>query len=99
MRARIGSTCGAPQRQSSGSRGACRGWETGHLEAMRRLSVFGLWVAALAGPLRLAAQEAPAERVLRGLIVDSVSRHPVSGAVMYFDGRRDEFYSGSEGQF
>ena len=37
---------------------------------MTRLAILGLSVAALAGPLRLAAQDPPAERVLRGLIVD-----------------------------
>src|SRR3989338_8712713 len=60
-----------------------------------------LGLVGLAGgiPVRLAAQDIPADRVLRGLIVDSVSRRPVSGAVVYFEGRRDEFHSGSEGQF
>jgi hypothetical protein len=33
------------------------------------------------------------------LVVDSLSGRPVGGAVLYFDGRRDEFYTGSEGQF
>ena len=47
------------------------------------------------------AQDAPAmsERVVRGIIVDSISGRPLGGVAMYFDGRRDEFYSGSEGEF
>ncbi len=39
------------------------------------------------------------ERVIRGLVVDSVSKNPIRGVLMYFDGRRDEYTSGSEGQF
>ncbi|MBI4502603.1 MAG: hypothetical protein HY700_15765 [Gemmatimonadetes bacterium] len=61
----------------------------------------GLAIVASVGlaPGWLTAQETAAGRVLRGIIVDSVSQRPVGGAVMYFEGRRDEFYSGSEGQF
>jgi hypothetical protein len=49
-------------------------------------------------PVATSAQEgARAERVVRGLVVDSVSGRPLDGVVMYLDGRRDEFFTGADG--
>jgi hypothetical protein len=74
--------------------------ETMHLQRMKQ--GFTLACAAFLGlSTPLLAQDAGSTqgRVVRGLVTDSLSGRPVGGAAFYFEGRRDEFYSGSEGQF
>ncbi|MBI4421896.1 MAG: hypothetical protein HY560_13815 [Gemmatimonadetes bacterium] len=54
----------------------------------------------LAGSGSASAQViAPAERAVTGVIVDSVSGHPLSGVVLYFTGRGDEYFSSGDGRF
>lgn len=55
----------------------------------------------LPGPPALAAQDegAPIDRTVTGVVFDSVAKRPVSGAVLYFLGRRDEFPTGPDGRF
>src|SRR5258705_5896210 len=79
---------------------ACPAYETMHLHRMNRRFTFA-FAMNLALSLPVLAQDVPSApgRVVRGLVVDSLSGRPVGGAVFYFEGRRDEFYSGSEGQF
>jgi hypothetical protein len=47
-----------------------------------------------------AAQDGvPSRRVVAGQVLDSVAQRPVGGAVLYFEGRRDEFHTDSYGRF
>lgn len=63
----------------------------------RGLLIAGVMLGAAA---RLAAQdERPANRPLTGQVLDSVAQRPVAGALLYFEGRRDEFHTDSYGRF
>src|SRR6185503_3826580 len=59
-----------------------------------------LGAAHLLPPLTAAAQEGtPLDRVVHGVVFDSVGQQPLGGVTFYFDGRKDEFASASGGQF
>lgn len=65
------------------------------------MSLRWLSLAALATPSvfsTLSAQVA-VERSVSGTIVDSISRRPVRGAVVYFDGQRREVIASRDGRF
>ncbi|MBI4421897.1 MAG: carboxypeptidase regulatory-like domain-containing protein [Gemmatimonadetes bacterium] len=67
---------------------------------MARHAGFLLAAAAVLGASEAAAQViAPVDRTVAGLVRDSVSGRPLSGAVLYVASRRDEHRSGGDGRF
>lgn len=53
----------------------------------------------LVGSAAAAQILAPAERVVTGLVLDSVSGRPLPRALLYFEGTTEEFRSGADGRF
>lgn len=53
----------------------------------------------LVGNAAAAQIVAPAERVVSGRVVDSVSGRPLQRAILYFEGTNEEFRSGTDGHF
>ncbi|MBI4502613.1 MAG: TonB-dependent receptor plug domain-containing protein [Gemmatimonadetes bacterium] len=66
---------------------------------MGRKAVFLLVAAVVSGTDAGAQIIAPADRTVAGLVRDSISDRPLSGVLLYFDGRPDEYRSGSDGRF
>lgn len=64
-----------------------------------RQAVIAAGIALGIGAGAVRAQEPMHNRVVNGVVFDSVGQRPLGGAVLYFQGRRDEIRTESDGRF